>query len=170
MYMYSHPCNCFLETHWFYSLKVVSTCSCHKTENSFWLFFGQKKLFLLTCFTVLTTLQRTSQNIQVHNSSSIWNAIFLLSLFLIKIDNLYVLMVIILLGCNCNQTFVGILKWNVKMFRYNHVDEIICYELAVVKYENSNWEQFQSKGSLDEAFVLKLLGELLSATYSENKI
>ena len=62
------------------------------------------------------------------------------------------LMVIILLGFNCNQIF-GILKWNVKIFGYNLVDKIICYELLVVK---ANWEQFQSKESLDEALVLKL--------------
>ena len=96
------------------------------------IFFRQKKLFLLTCFTVLTTIQLTPLNIQVHNSTSMWNAISLLSLFLIKIQNLNVFMVIILLGCTCNKTFVGILKWNVKMFKYNHVDEIICYELPVV--------------------------------------
>ena len=132
--------------------------------------FGQEKLFLLTCFTVLTTFQWTSQNIQVHNSTSMWNAIFLLSLFLIKIQNLYILIVIISLGCNCNQTFIGILKWNAKLFRCNHVDEMICYELPVVKYKNSNWEQFQSKESLDETLVLKILGELLGTTYSKNKI
>ena len=134
------------------------------------IFFGQKKLFLLTCFTVLTTFQWTSQNIQVHNSTSLWNAIFLLCLFQIKIKNFYVLMVIISLGCNYNQRFVRILKWNVRMFRYNHVDEIICYELPVVKYKNSNWEQFPSKESLDEALFLKLLGGLLCAMDSENKI
>ena len=61
-------------------------------------------------------------------------------------------MVIILLGFNCNQIF-GILKWNVKIFGYNLVEKIICYELLVVK---ANWEQFQSKESLDEALVLKL--------------
>ena len=61
-----------------------------------------------------------------------WNAIFLLCLFLIKIQNLYVLMVIMLLGCNCNKTFEGIFKLNVKMFRYNHVDKMIRYELPVV--------------------------------------
>ena len=79
-------------------------------------------------------------------------------------------MVIISLGCNYNQRFVRILKWNVKMFRYNYVDEIICYELPVVKYKNSNWEQFRSKESLDEALFLKLLGGLLCAMDSENKI
>ena len=30
------------------------------------------------------------------------------------------------------------------MFKYNHVNEIICYKLPVVNYKNSNWEQFQS--------------------------
>ena len=87
-------------------------------------------------------LTMTSQNIHVHNSTSMWNAIFLLCLFLIKIQNLYVLMVIMLLGCNCNKRFEGIFKWNVKMFRYNHVDKMICYELPVVWYKSSNWGQF----------------------------
>ena len=32
----------------------------------------------------------------------------------------------IISDCNCNKTFVGILKLNVKMFRYNHVDELLA--------------------------------------------
>ena len=56
-----------------------------------------------------------------------WNAIFLLCLFLIKIQD--VLMVIILSGCNGNKTFVRILKFEMsKFFGYTHVDEIMCYE------------------------------------------
>ena len=38
-------------------------------------------MFLLICFTVLTTFQWTSQNIQVHNFISMCNAIFLLCFF-----------------------------------------------------------------------------------------
>ena len=110
------------------------------------IFFGQKKLFLRTSFTTFQWTDNISMNFSehtIHNSTSMWNAIFLLCLFLIKIQSLYVLMVIILC-CNCNQTFAGILKWNVKMFRYNHGSEIICHELPAVNYKNSNWEQFQS--------------------------
>ena len=61
-------------------------------------------MFLLTCFTVLTTFQWTSQNIHVHNSTSMSNAIFFLSLFLIKIPELHIIMVFILLGYNGNKT------------------------------------------------------------------
>ena len=43
-----------------------------------------------------------------------WNAIFLLCMFLIKIQD--VLMAIVLLGCNGNQKFIGILQFEMSKF------------------------------------------------------
>ena len=86
-----------------------------------------------------------------------WNAIFLLCLFLIKIQNFYFLVVIIYCKLETATKIIPEFK-------------IACNEPEPVVYKMLNRELFESKTSCDKHLVLTFLRELLGASTKKYKI